>query len=183
MPRSKALPYFSTGSSKYPGRTSDPIKYLGIPKGAIEHAYELITKESTCFMHNGCLISLRASNKSSTSAADGGPRIYFAWKGVQYNLLAKVVYMLHESILPDNDRQVASHLCGNSSCLNHCIWEMMWENVYREECHIGFLKECPHSPKCILTTDRENIKAKIASHREALGEVDTNVKKRKRQEV
>jgi hypothetical protein len=166
MPRKNALPYFNTSSDKYRGRTSDPLKYLQIPKAAINHAYKAITSNETTFKYNDCLISTRASNKSSTSAADGGPRVAFAFAGIQYNLLSKIVYMLYHDIKPNNDRQVASHLCGNHYCLNHCVWEMMYENVYREECHIGFLKECPHEPKCLKLPDEKIIKQMILKHQE-----------------
>lgn len=141
------------------------MKYLHIPSKAIEHAYKLITNEATSFKYGECLISTRSSNKSSTSAAEGGPRVYFAFDGIQHNLLAKIVYMLHHNIKPINDRQVASHVCGNHACLNHCIWEMMYENVHREECHIGFYKECPHSPECLKHEDADEvIKKMIQEH-------------------
>jgi len=44
-----------------------------------------------------------------------------------------------------------SHLCGLKICLRHVLWELPWENIWRDGCHkYRHFAECPHDPKCLV---------------------------------
>lgn len=54
--------------------------------------------------------------------------------------------------LPMNWYDELSHTCGIPFCLDHTLWELPWDNVWRDGCHkYGHYPpgRCPHSVKCL----------------------------------
>lgn len=177
MPKSRGVKsHFKTGSTNVRGgRHADVGAYRSIPREVIDTAYSRITLPERSFYFDTCLVSTYSANSSTTSGstAAGGPRIALQVKGVHYNLLCKVVYMLHAEQHPEHAHDTASHLCGNAFCLNHCVWELLAVNVSREMCHTSCYlvaaaanATCPHVPPCIARPDMSAVRVAIQKHRD-----------------
>jgi len=174
MPKSRGVKsHFKTGSTNIRGgRRADTDAYKSIPREVIRTAYSRITSPEHSFYFDACLVSTYAANSSTTSGSTaGGPRIALQVKGIHYNLLCKVVYMLHAEQHPGSAYDTASHLCGNALCLNHCVWEPMAVNISREICHTTTTVAsaettfCPHTPPCIARPDMSAVRVAIEKHR------------------
>lgn len=60
------------------------------------------------------------------------------------------IVMLQAGVLPVNEHDEASHLCGHSRCmrLDHLRWETIGLNSMRNECHL-YGAQCKCTPTCI----------------------------------
>lgn len=109
---------------------------------------------------SGCIVTLMQPNSKRPARTFRNPEL--PDNGYPHNdgLTMAAITLLRDGVLPQNEYDEASHLCGHGRCVNpdHLVWEDMSNNARRNLCH-HYGRKCACCPPCIpfYPEDRDHI--------------------------